>query len=173
MAMGINGVCSIAKLNYHQARPIWVSEEIQPFGCSNQYGNPSGHCFSTFGLCLAVWLDYNDEALKNPNLKLRAWYWRVLFFALGATASFTVAYSRLFLGVHSLNQVLFGALLGVWFTISAHFILKEPIFKICQDLIEAKENRKSDLVKLALVNTGIMISVYIVQIVNYQVTLKF
>ena len=73
---------------------------------------------------MAIWLDYNGEAHRNPNLKLRAWYWRVLFFAIGVTASFTVAYSRLFLGVHSLNQVLFGALLGVWFALFAHFILK-------------------------------------------------
>ena len=56
---GIDAVTSVAKLNYHQQRPYWVAENIQAFDCSNQYGNPSGHCFTTGGTLLAIWLDYN------------------------------------------------------------------------------------------------------------------
>ena len=33
----------------------------------------------------------------------------------------SVAYSRLFLGVHSLDQVLFGGLIGIWLAVSIHY----------------------------------------------------
>ena len=76
-----------------------------------------------FALCL----DYNSEAIKNPDMKFAAWYWRLLSLVVGVAFASAIAYSRLFLGVHSLNQIFFGALLGAWFAFSAHFILRDSL----------------------------------------------
>ena len=48
------------KLNYHQARPYWVSSEVMIFeSCHVSYGNPSAHSSSTIMTLLILWLDYN------------------------------------------------------------------------------------------------------------------
>ena len=35
VSLMIEAITAVAKLNYHEARPIWVSEDVQAFGCSN------------------------------------------------------------------------------------------------------------------------------------------
>jgi membrane-associated phospholipid phosphatase len=102
--LAIDAIMAVSKLNDHQARPIWVSEAVKAYGCSNQYGNPSGHCLSTMGITLTCWLDYNTCAMRDPEgVKMSSWVYRLLWFifVLGFTGS--IAYSRMFLGVHALN----------------------------------------------------------------------
>jgi membrane-associated phospholipid phosphatase len=43
--------------------------------------------------------------------------------------SFLMAYCRLILGVHALNQVIFGLLLGVWLAAFFHFMARDIIFE--------------------------------------------
>ena len=64
--IGIQALTSILKLAYHGPRPFWVSPDIQAFDCSNQYGNPSGHCFTTLGMVLVCWLDFNSWVQHRP-----------------------------------------------------------------------------------------------------------
>mmetsp|Transcript_12057 Transcript_12057/g.15396 ORF Transcript_12057/g.15396 Transcript_12057/m.15396 type:complete len:189 (+) Transcript_12057:13-579(+) len=103
VSAGIDTSTAVIKLNDHQARPFWVGVDVQAFSCSTSYGNPSGHCFTCMGVPLAVWLDYNSRAITTPSIRLSAWYWRALFFALMLLFTGMIAYSRMFLGVHSLN----------------------------------------------------------------------
>ena len=114
MLMGIQGITSGQKLKYHQARPFWVYTEISAFNCSSQYGNPSGHCFTTLGGLLLVWLDYNSWAIDanswvddassrtNPSMFTK-WLWRLIIAVIFLVYSGAIAYSRMYLGVHSLN----------------------------------------------------------------------
>jgi membrane-associated phospholipid phosphatase len=44
----------------------------------------------------------------------------------------------MYLGVHSLNQVFFGLLMGAWFALSGHFILKGIVFKMVKNMIDGK-----------------------------------
>ena len=166
----IDALTSISKLNYHEARPIWVSEDVQPYGCSSQYGNPSGHNFTSWGMVITICLDYNREARRNPNMRFSAWYWRLLACCVAFAFAAAIAYSRLFLGVHSLNQVLFGALLGLWFAMSCHFILRDKLIQLANDLISAQETRMKYLLYQS---AGLMAAMYAVQIVNYEVVLEF
>jgi uncharacterized membrane protein required for colicin V production len=39
----------------------------------------------------------------------------------------SISYSRILLGVHSLNQVLFGTILGIWFACTFHFVVRKKI----------------------------------------------
>ena len=169
--IGIDAMTSVAKLYYHQGRPFWESDQVEAIDCSNQYGNPSGHCFSSAGISLAVWLDYNTQA-RAPQSKtiLKQWYWRVLFLCLSIGFVIAIAYSRMFLGVHSINQVLFGAQLGVWFGITSHYIVREPLMNLSENLIHQKESR---LLPLFMVSVGLLLAVYAVQIINYEVVEPF
>lgn len=99
-------VCNIAKVIYGQARPFLLDggEQIRQ-ACEKSYGNPSGHSFGTttcyLGLCQLV-IDYYK--LKNPI--------SAILYAVTAFIIVTVNFSRVVLGVHSFNQVIFGDTFG-------------------------------------------------------------
>ena len=84
------------------------------------------------GRPLLIWLDYNESVTtgfwSNPKIK-------VIMFLIGMGFGTSVCYSRIFLGVHSLDQVIFGAALGIWLSISFHLIVKDPLKKHVNDLL--------------------------------------
>ena len=61
---------------------------------------------------------------------------RVCLFIVAFTFGCTIGYSRLFLGVHSLNQILFGLLLGIWLAFTVHFIFKDKVMENVQNLLD-------------------------------------
>lgn len=86
------------KIGFHQPRPYWVSSKIlnltDPMG---SFGLPSGHsqnAASVFGLVVTS--------------TKRKWFKGLVIFTI-----IMVAFSRLFLGVHSLADILLGLLVGV------------------------------------------------------------
>ena len=170
VAAAIDAISSIIKLNEHDPRPFWVSDDIQAFSCSNQYGNPSGHCFTCLGIPLAAWLDYNSTAMMNPEAKWSAWYLRLIAFIPVLLFPATIAYSRMFLGVHSLNQVLYGLSLGAWFAFSSEFLIRKHMVKLIQDLIDVQEKR---LLRLFLVSFTLFVAASSLQIINYKVANEF
>ena len=44
----------------------------------------------------------------------------------------SVGFSRMILGVHSLDQVVYGWLIGVWFALTFHFCVHEPLLSTCK-----------------------------------------
>ena len=101
-------------------------------------------------MTLAVWLDYNSR----PDSILRAWYWRLLFLIAAFAIPIFCGYLRLVVAAHGIDQVLFGLLLGVWFALSAHFIIRDWLIKLAGDLIQAIETR---LLRIALVASGVFL----------------
>lgn len=94
-------VMTISKLSYAQARPFWVSSDIEAGSCSSQFGNPSGHSLTAMGMALAVWLDYNQMALDG---KIYASTWKRLLWLLVAVAfGVSIGWSRFVLGAHTMN----------------------------------------------------------------------
>jgi len=110
-------VMNITKLAYHQARPYWVNTNIIAYSCSSQYGNPSGHSETSMGFALIMWLDYCRTQDSH-------WWKKVVGFFVATSFGVSIAYSRLFLGVHSLNQCLFGLLLGIWVAFTMEFCVR-------------------------------------------------
>lgn len=97
MLMLSGTINSYLKVGFHQPRPYWVSKKIQnlisPMG---SFGLPSGHsqnAASVFGLLSA-----------STGKK---WFKGVIIFTI-----LMIALSRLFLGVHSLADILLGLLVG-------------------------------------------------------------
>ena len=165
LVFGIDAMSAMLKLHRHQPRPFWVSADIEALSCVKQYGNPSGHSFSCMGLACAIWLDYNSWIGKHPEKTLSKWYWRTTFLLLALAFGGYIAYSRVLLGVHSINQVLFGLMLGVWYAGTAHFIVNKPLKKLIRACLEGKETR---LLRLFLISSAIYLTLIIVQIINFE-----
>ena len=83
-----------------------------------------------------LWLDYVSSSATSTARASR--YVQLLLLALALGFAGSIGYSRLFLGVHSLNQVLYGLSCGLWLAISAHYIAREPLIAIATELIEGK-----------------------------------
>lgn len=89
----------VSKLVFLAPRPYWVNPEIQALSSSKGFGMPSGHAL----VATAVW----GELARQRRRRIM----RFLFVGV----VFGVAISRVYLGVHSVSQVLAGALAGLLF----------------------------------------------------------
>mmetsp|Transcript_37538 Transcript_37538/g.27678 ORF Transcript_37538/g.27678 Transcript_37538/m.27678 type:complete len:207 (-) Transcript_37538:163-783(-) len=111
---------------YHAPRPYWVEPRIQAFTCSYNFGNPSGHSIDAAALFLTVIFDV--------YLSEKRYYLKANFLVIYLTCSldlfciFLIGFSRMFNGVHSLDQVMLGGQMGVWLALFMHFIVREPLF---------------------------------------------
>ena len=87
-----------------------MDPKIEAHSCSTQYGNPSGHSFTALATALTIWLDYYDsmKAEKYNGSFLGRWYVSLAFLVLAVGFSFTIGFSRIVMGVHTWNQLLFG-----------------------------------------------------------------
>jgi membrane-associated phospholipid phosphatase len=96
----------VLKLTMHRPRPYMVpeGEGIRVVGFSSEFGDPSGHTMSCAQVLTTVFLDQVNQNAKK----------RYLFISFMAVVISLVGYSRIYNGVHSLDQVLFGALIGLW-----------------------------------------------------------
>ena len=131
-------VC-IAKLVYSEARPYFVDADIKPLGeCTADFANPSGHTNYVFVWALILYLDVVDSyAIGFKNLKAVS----VLAFII-LPFCFLNAFSRLYVGVHALNQIVFGAFLGIFCAFLSHFIVRKPLMRHIEKLLKAKKEDK-------------------------------
>jgi membrane-associated phospholipid phosphatase len=89
------------KFLFHNARPYWFSDTVKAYSIESSFGLPSGHA----QISASVWGWLAVEIRKR---------W---FSILALVLIFLIGFSRLFLGVHFLSDVLLGWLLGgllVW-----------------------------------------------------------
>jgi membrane-associated phospholipid phosphatase len=110
-------LCNFAKLVYSQGRPFLLDKVVY-ITCEPGYGNPSGHSFQFTSNLLAFVQMFIDL------FKLSKKY-SIIIYIISAIFILSINFSRIILGVHSLNQVIFGDTLGftVYFII---FHILEP-----------------------------------------------
>jgi membrane-associated phospholipid phosphatase len=91
-----NYLNSIVKLLFVAPRPFWVSAQVEPFLHENTFGIPSGHAQNSaaFTGIMAAWI-------KKP----RAW-------AAALLLTFFIGFSRLYLGLHFVHDILAGWAIG-------------------------------------------------------------
>ncbi len=129
-------VMNVTKLSYADPRPYWVASDIVAYKCSNQYGNPSGHSETSMGIAMTLWLDY---AFTNAsNLRKGVLLFAALLFA------FSIGYSRLILGVHSLDQIIYGLSLGVWIAFTMQYCVRPDLDPHVASLLKNNAERLSD-----------------------------
>lgn len=115
------------KIAYHDSRPFWEGPDVKGWFCSDAFGNPSGHANVSMAMTLVVWLDVCH------SFKLPIWA-KILLLGVCFALTGTIGYSRLYLGAHSLNQVIYGWMVGAWFALTWHFCVRERFFQHYEDL---------------------------------------
>ncbi|TNV78051.1 hypothetical protein FGO68_gene11152 [Halteria grandinella] len=110
---------NVGKIGYHEPRPYMVFSDIQTVGCSYEYGQPSGHSLFSAGFAVFIFLDFFGGA------KVSIAYVCGL---IGSCAFFLcMGFARIYQGVHSIDQVLYGWQMGIWGALYFHFCLKDAI----------------------------------------------
>ena len=79
------------------------------------------------GAAMTIWLDFNERYARNRDSRLHPLWVRLIALFIALLFAFTIGYSRVFLGAHSWNQLLFGWQLGLWLALTYFFCYKEPI----------------------------------------------
>lgn len=120
---------NIAKMLYHEPRPYFVTNDIQNFSCSVEYGNPSGHTMLMGSFSVYICLQYlHERSLPQTSYVLGS----LTVLALTVSMGFT----RLLLGVHSINQILFGLCLGLWYGSFFFYFLSKGVTTHFRNIID-------------------------------------
>ena len=98
---------NILKIIYSNPRPFWIEPSIKK-ECDGGFGNPSGHSFTSFSTYLSLW----NIIIERPFFENKK-FLKIILFIIFFIFSFLIALSRIYLSVHSINQILFGSLLGM------------------------------------------------------------
>ena len=96
----------ILKIIYQNERPFFINSEIKVLNCEGGFGNPSNHSLLSTFFYLSLY-----EIYVNKNEKINEKQKNLIYF-LTIIFIFSIVFSRMFLGVHTLNQILFGSLIG-------------------------------------------------------------
>ena len=114
------------KLTYAQPRPYLENLKIKAYQCPTEFGNPSGHSSASMGVAIVLFLDVFHGQTRGV-LKFYSWtaYCASLVFAIYWLVSIPI--TRIVLGVHSFDQVVFGSTLGVWNGLLCHFLLRDNL----------------------------------------------
>ena len=91
-----NSLKPVFKMFFAGPRPYWVSPQVKAFAAEGSFGIPSGHAQDA----VALW------SMMASGVRKR-WAW-IAAFAL----AFLIGFSRLYLGVHFVHDVLTGWLIG-------------------------------------------------------------
>ena len=110
---------SMMKIWYGNKRPFWHIESLYKGICDGGFGNPSGHSISTTFLYLSLFIYYKQSKFLKDKLIVVI---IILVFCLFWTVM--ILLSRLILGMHSVNQVIYGTSLGLIFCVLIFIVFK-------------------------------------------------
>ena len=110
---------SMMKIWYGSSRPFWENKDLYQEICDGGFGNPSGHSITSAYLYLTLFMYIKESHfLKGKTIA------KTIIFLLFLTYIILIILSRLILGVHSINQVIYGSTLGVIVMIFSVHVLK-------------------------------------------------
>ena len=107
------------KLIFADPRPFWLNTILFQDKCETSYGNPSGHSLISFFFYLSFsYYLCQIKKIKENNII------RISVYIIAILIALLTAFSRLALGVHSLDQVIFGSFLGIFAFLIFTFMFK-------------------------------------------------
>ena len=121
------------------------------------------------GTALTIWLDYNASIGHSPKWAdswLAKTPTRIGLLLVALAFGVTIGYSRVFLGVHTWNQLLFGWQLGAWLALTLHFCFREVLQHSLREIFDP---RHKDLGPLVLKWTILFVSCLLIETINYLV----
>jgi membrane-associated phospholipid phosphatase len=105
-----NGLNTAFKWVFHSPRPYWINPNLKALAIESSFGIPSGHAM----VSTSVWG------------RIAIWFKNTWFTVAIAIMLFFIGFSRLYLGVHFLSDVVAGWLLGISLLILLSY-LEKPI----------------------------------------------
>jgi membrane-associated phospholipid phosphatase len=94
----VSFLMNVTKMAYHEPRPFMVTTQIKVYGCSAEYGNPSGHSLFAAGFNFFFFLDICHGTKYRYSKPI---YFTLLVLAIFLTV--TIGFARFYVGVHTLN----------------------------------------------------------------------
>lgn len=127
----------ILKNSIHNPRPFWAAEEIHPEECSASFGDPSGHAYCSGYFVTYLYFTFIWPVFYTNNFqKMTIWRWAGLVSTgiISLLAMITMDISRIYLGMHAINQVLFGSQAGIWTAVMALWVLRPSFENFMKEL---------------------------------------
>lgn len=129
------------KLIYHQPRPFMIDSTIISYSCSKGFGNPSGHSSAAWSFAIILFLDIfhgmphckNQRRLQDVFFPSHLTYLVGLLLALCWVIS--LPFSRFILGVHSLDQLIYGSSIGLLLGLTMHFFIRDHLLSHIEKVI--------------------------------------
>ena len=123
-----NCVCQVLKSLFSHSRPYFddiTLGDIVFKDCATEYGNPSGHSQMAITMTLVPMMYYLEiykayferNPVKKTAIKMFGWFYII-----------SVAYSRIYLGRHTLDQCLHGLAIGYLCYHFAHHYWRKEVF---------------------------------------------
>ena len=100
---------SLMKMIYGSSRPFLENNKLYNGMCDGGFGNPSGHALVSFYIYLTL-----IKYIKNYKYFNELPIIKILFTILLWMMLILVIISRIILGLHSINQIIYGSFLGIW-----------------------------------------------------------
>lgn len=110
---------SLMKIWYGNTRPFWEDNSLFKGICDGGFGNPSGHSISSIYLYMTLFFYIRESKALEKRYVCQL---ILLLFLL--TFAILIILSRLILGIHSINQVIYGSVLGLFVTLLIVYIFK-------------------------------------------------
>ena len=103
---------------YKNPRPFWINNDLLT-ECNGGYGNPSGHSITSTSVYLSMaYFLSNYKYFRKSRLN------QIIIYVCFSFLIFNIIFSRLYLGVHSINQVIYGFLIGLCIFYFVFFIFQ-------------------------------------------------
>ncbi|KAL4494585.1 hypothetical protein ABPG72_004487 [Tetrahymena utriculariae] len=166
----VSYVCSIMKTLFASPRPYWVGNKVNQWEwvCYQEYGNPSGHSllgpiFYEFILRNYILRKINKE---NKLARVAATVGIITLVAL-------ILFCRLYLGMHALNQVFYGLIIGISLIVLYRFYFEITIKRVLLYLVRCNiDNSKKPKACVYILSAFLLCLILCINIYILQDTVK-
>ena len=110
---------NLLKIIYGNKRPFWDNYQLVIYQCDGGYGNPSGHSLMSSYIYISFYYILSKKKLFSKNLILK-----FIFLLCDLILIVLIMLSRIYLGMHTINQIIYGFSLGFFCFYFDYFIFE-------------------------------------------------
>jgi len=121
-------LCNFMKAFYHHSRPQYDDLSLADMNvgsCAGEFGNPSGHSLLSCQFIPTMILFCKQS---YPNFFIERRFVAIFMQFVAGIFLVLICFGRFYLGRHSVDQILFGIVLGLSFSHFSHFFIKPRIY---------------------------------------------
>lgn len=127
------------RLTYASPRPFHLDPDLNPWICYATYGNPGDHSLAAITAAIVIFLDLFHGtpisfAYENDSI-YHSWSLYCLFLVVSLYWIISMPFSRYLGGIQSLDQLLFGAALGIILGVFCHFVVRDHMISFFERII--------------------------------------